>query len=273
MANKAIKALMKLFENIIKAPIKRFWHSFEKNMAKKDYLQIVLSLLISLICLLGIGFLLILVIVHASEYILTHPFPFAVIAGVIALYFYVADEKNEEKTTKETHAENNVQKLRDQAEKAYAPMANVIFQCLMSCAKDISARAPVFMKEIEVPEGHYVIREEYGIFLYQFKIDKEDMHTTYDEGILQEFTNNIQYTLHSKLHADAFPSIKLHDFQDKYGNIYDGIVIVNVTDFGRYLLIHTAYASDAYSDYNIIRQRKVNEEIGSHDTEDWDSQK
>ncbi|MBR1642041.1 MAG: hypothetical protein IJ683_06950 [Butyrivibrio sp.] len=273
MASKAFKAIIKLVENLIKAPIKRFWRSFEKSLAKKDYLQIFLSLLISLICLLGIGFLLVIVFIKITEIVLTHPLPFAAVAGVIAMYFHVAEEKKEEKKTEITSKENTIQRLREQAEKGYAPMANVIFQCLMSCAKDISARAPVFMKEIEVPEGHYVIREEYGIFLYQFKIDKEDMHTTYDEGILQEFTNNIQYTLHSKLHADAFPSIKLHDFQDKYGNIYDGIVIVNVTDFGRYFLIHTAYASDAYSDYNIIRQRKVNEEVGSHDTEDWDSKK
>ena len=273
MASKAFKAIIKLVENLIKAPIKRFWKSFEGSCAERDYLHIVMSLIVSLICLAGIGFLFVIIAVKATEIILSNPFPFAVIAAIVALYFHVADEKKDKSKADVIATDSVVEQLKKQASSGYPAMANVIFQCLMCCAKDISARAPVFMKEIEVPEGHYVIREEYGIFLYQFKIDKEDMHTTYDEGILQEIANNIQYTLHSKLHADAFPSIKLHDFQDKYGNIYDGIVIVNVTDFGKYFLIHTAYASDAYSDYNIIRQRNASGEIESHDTEDWDNKK
>ena len=95
MANKAFEALMRLIGSIVKAPIKRFWKSFEESCAERDYLHIVMSLIVSLICLAGIGFLFVIIAVKATEIILSNPFPFAVIATIVALYFHVADEKKD----------------------------------------------------------------------------------------------------------------------------------------------------------------------------------
>ncbi len=59
----------------------------------------------------------------------------------------------------------------------------------------------------------------------------------------------MQFTIHNKLHSGAFPSIVIEDYRDQYGNSYDGIVIDQIMDFGKYFQISVVYISPEYAEY------------------------
>lgn len=179
------------------------------------------------------------------DYLFTYHLNLLIVLGVIFwLYTYVRDniQKPEVDTTPSIPADIMVQ-----ADKGYPVMRNIVYQTAKAIAPDIGGKIPRLLGEIEMPEGHYILAN--GICFYQFRLTKADTRTMYTSADLEEFKTVIQSALSDKIRSGEFPTVKIEDYRDKYGNWQDAVIVDTVEDIGNCFVIQTVFCTPEYSDY------------------------
>ncbi|MCR4596861.1 MAG: hypothetical protein K5673_08770 [Lachnospiraceae bacterium] len=243
--------IFKWLLDLLTSPVAWFWREYKKCVKKKDIARAFGLLFVSLCGLTVIGLISIFIIIKLIEFSTLHPNGSLVVIGVICLYIYMHAKSEKEAGTKDEpgtgQSKNDSNALREQGELGYAPMLNAMYQTLRDVANDIGGIIPTMNAEIEVYDGHYIIKN--GVILYQFKLNKSDPNAICDDSILAEYANSIQFRLRNKIECGTFPSIKISHFRDDRGNGFDGIVVDHLDDLGRYYLIYAAYPSQEYADY------------------------
>lgn len=251
--------ILKWLLSLFMFPVKWFWERYQKCKEANAVWKMVLLFLMSLTGIAVVGILSFLIVSKIIEWSIANPLWVLGSAAVYWFYIYVRDKNMAEINDKNEIDEKNLIELQTQAEQGYATMANVLYQTFRAAASEIGGVVPGFMGEIEIPEGRYRLRD--SICLYQFMLEKQDVQSLYDENMLTEFKNILQFKLRSKLQAGAFPSVKIEHFRDLYGNGYDGVVIDTIEDFGKYFVIYSAYASPKYAEYlhqrNLLKTQRV----------------
>lgn len=236
--------------DMVTSPVRWFWTEYKKCIKKKRMGKAIGILLASLTGLLAIALMVIFITYKFVVWATNHPTASLVIAGIVALYFYVfkrmeyeAEDQKRELERKKIQRDD----LKEQAIQGYSTMLNVVYQVLRTEAENLGGIKPTFSAEVEMPDEHYVIKSE--LILYQFKLEKVDYNTVCDDALLAEYRSTLQYRLRMKLNAGEFPSVQVRDFRNTDGTGLDGIIIDHIEDFGRYYVIYTAYASEKYVDY------------------------
>ena len=238
------------FKNVIMFPVTWFWEQYQRCKEDKAIGKMILLFFFSITGLSVIGFALFLLLNFLIAFSAKHPEAILIVGGIIWIYLYGKSRmaKNEEqKELVRIQQEQNEAALNEKALQGYASIVNVMYQVLRGTALDIDCQPPSMIAEIEMPEGKYILRN--NICFYQFMIQKKDIARIYSQEVLDEFKKTLQFTLHQKLHSGAFPSIQLEDYRDQHGNSYDGIVIDQMEDFGRYFQMSVIYISPDYAEY------------------------
>ena len=133
-----------------------------------------------------------------------------------------------------------------------------MYQTLKSCAENIGGIVPRALADIEVLEGHYVISQ--NICFYQFRLEKTDIRTRYQQEEITEFISILQAEINRKIQNKDFPTLAMEKFIDSYGNIYDAVYIDVIEDMDRYFLIQSVFYSPQYAEY--LRQKKMVQQEG-----------
>lgn len=178
------------------------------------------------------------------------------IAVVIWLYTYVKIKMGEKdnKLNEEQLAKDQAL-LKEQAEKGYPIIRNILYQTLKGNAESIGGIVPRLLTEIEILERHYIIENE--VCFYQFKIEKQDIKMQYKLVELEEFKRMIQIAISRKIQAGEFPSLGTESYLDAYGNIYDAVYIDVIEDMDSCFIIQTVFYSPAYANY--LRKKQMNQ--------------
>lgn len=263
--------LWEKLKEIIMYPVHWFWKKYRQCKKKNETGKMVLLFLFSLTGIAVTVVLMGFAVAFLIEWSMTHPLWVAIMGAVIWLYIKGKDNDNEmqKDTERQEVIEKKLTDLEVQAEQGYATMINVVCQTLRTGAVDVGGVTPTFMGEIEMPDGHFKIIN--GIIYYIFRLTKQDIHCIYDEKILNEFKNTLQYIIHNKLHSGAFPTVRIVDYHDSHGGM-DGIVIHTLEDYGSFLAIYTVYASPTYSEYRYQQElaRTQRSEGNKELTTSWD---
>ncbi len=259
-------------KELIMFPIYWFWKYYRICEKKNEVGKMIFLFLFSLTGVAVLAVLLLFIVGYLIDWGAAHPLWVTLIGAVIWLYIRGKEKEQKEATEQQELIERELSELEMQAEQGYASMLNVMYQTIRAGAVDVGGVTPTFMGEIEMPDGRFRLRD--NICFYTFMLEKQDTQCVYDEGILEEFKNTLQFKLHNKLQTGAFPAIKIIDYRDAYGGM-DGIVVHTIEDYGRYLAIYSVYASVEYSEYKHQRDLlKTQRSMGTKElTESWDEKK
>lgn len=236
--------LWDFFFKLVTYPIQWFWKQYQNCKENGDVKKMVLLWLLSLTGIIAVG----VSMFFATAYILTnHMDKLIILCLVLWLYAYVRDKYCIKQENPAPQIEKNLQQLQEQAEKGYPVMRNIVYQTAKAIAPDIGGKIPRLLGEIEMPEGHYILAND--ICFYQFRLAKADMRNMYTQADLKEFKNVIQSALSDKIRSGEFPTLKIEDYRDKYGNWQDAVIVDTVEDIGNCFVIQTVFCTPEYSDY------------------------
>lgn len=260
-------------KNLLMFPVQWFWKYYQICREENNIWKMIFLFFISLT---GVGVVLAflyLLVCFTIDWCVVHPIGALGILGIGWLYTYVKEKMSEENFDMVSEQNALIQEkteLQMQAERNYSSMLNVMYQTIRATAPDVGGVTPTFMGEIEMPEERYRIKD--GICFYTFMLEKQDIHCIYDEKILLEFRNIMQFKLHNKLQSGAFPSIKVCDYIDPYNRGYDGIDIFALEDYGAYLVIYSVFVDDKYAEYRHQQELKKTQRSAQTDdlTNSWD---
>ncbi len=261
--------LEKLIELLLLFP-RWFGKKLTEYKENDNIAGIILVFIISLAGLFMFALLIVLIAYLIIAFINAHPYIAAIIGSIICLYAYAlakpSSSQNEENTTDNDAAWHA---YYEQCDRAYITMRSIMYQTLRGCAMELGCNIPTYINNIEMPEEHYVIAN--NLCMYQFKLDKAEMHEIIPEKILDEYKEQSQYCLHNKIKNGDFPTLAIEDFVDCYGNVWDGVVIDSISDFGKYLHFYVVFVTAEYTDY--IAKRRAESagttSTSSNITEKW----
>lgn len=232
-------------------PVEWFWMWFEK--CKDSIWKLIILFTISLSGLAVIGMAFAYLIMWLCTY---HPDKI-VLAGLVCwLYAYVKKERDNKKLNEakvqQKEQENLIsqkQKLvEEMAWKAYPIVHEVLYHSLKECAKHMKCITPTTPQEIEMVEESYILGYN-NICFYQFRVFKEDIRLMFTEEELEDCKKIIQSVISRKIQNKEFVKIQTEKIIDKYGNVFDVILVDNVKDMGNYLKIQVTLGTLAYAEY------------------------
>lgn len=180
-----------------------------------------------------------------------------IVLAMIWLYSWVRSKMNVDTDTAPVETISvEMQELKEQADRAYPTVRNVMYQTMKTSAESIGGVIPRVLEEIEISEQHYTISN--NICFYQFRLSKADIRTRYDQNELREFERILQNDISRKIRAGDFPAFGTGDRVDDYGNVYDAILIDVIEDVDSCFLIQAVMYSPQYASY--LRQKKMNQQ-------------
>lgn len=227
--------------SLLTFPINWFWTKYETYKETNNIPMLILLFSFSLSGVL----LLALAILKLADYLFTYHLNLLIVFGIIYwLYTYIRDKRQEPEVDSTPTVQTDIMV---QAEKGYSIMRNVIFQTVKSTASDIGGKVPRLLGEIEVSDCHFIITD--NLCFYQFRLLKEDMMVQYTEHDLNEFKSIFQTNLAHKIQSGEFPTLKMENYRDKYGNWYDSIIIDTIEDIGNMFILQTVFCSPEYAEY------------------------
>lgn len=264
--------LWQIVKEIIKYPVMWFWKRYRDCKKRNEVGKMILLFLFSLTGVAAVMTLLLFAIAFLIDLSMAHPFATALILGILWIYIKCKDKDVQEETKQQELMQKNQTELEKQAQQGYASMLMVMFQTLRAEAENVGGVTPTFMGEIELPGERY--RLSNGICFYTFMLKKQDMQSIYSKELLQQYKENLQFEIHSKLNSGAFPTIHIVDYQDAHGGM-DGIVIHSLEDYGKYLIVYAVYASETYADYKFqLQLQQTQRAIGNKElTASWEERR
>ena len=245
---------MKILEKIIMFilyPVHLFWDWYErcKNSLWKLILLFIVSLSGVIVIVLGISYLIMWLCTYHPDKI--------VLAGLVCwLYAYIKKERDNKKLNEAKVQQKKQEKLISQKQElieemaweAYPIIHEVLYHSLKECAKHIRCITPATPQEIEMVEERYFFGVN-NLCFYQFRIFKEDIRNLFTEEELEDCKKIIQTTISRKIHNREFQKIQTEKCIDKYGNVFDVVVIDSVRDMGNCLHIYVSLGTLAYAEY------------------------
>lgn len=198
-----------------------------------------------------------------------HPLIASAIIFVVMVYLFALFKPEPAKKEDTTNYDAEWEAYYEACDRAYITARSIMYQVLRSCAMELGGNMPTFINQIEMPEEHYVVTDNFCLF--QFKLDKTDIHEAVTENILSEYKDQLQYCIHSKIKNCEFPTLHIQDYVDTHGNVYDGFVVHNVEDFGKYLHFYVVFVTSEYTDYLAQAKAEANATSSSNNSisESW----
>ena len=239
---------------IITFPITWFWNSYKRLKETRDVKRLIIFFVLSLsgFAILAVALLWLIL------WLITFHIEVIVIISVVCWLFAYVKAKMDKPSEEEPTISQELLELEEQAVKAYPTMRNIMYQTLKSCAENIGGIVPRVLADIEVLESHYVISQ--NICFYQFRLEKTDIRTRYQQEEITEFISILQAEINRKIQNKDFPTLAMEKFIDSYGNIYDAVYIDVIEDMDRYFLIQSVFYSPQYAEY--LRQKKMVQQEG-----------
>lgn len=239
--------------SIVLFPIHWFWNKYQELNEEQCVWKLVLLFAGSLSGILMIGFALI----WLGYYLINYHLSLVVAIGVIVwLYAYVKSKIDGKENAVTNSVQNKQEQLKEQADRGYPIMRNIMYKTLRDEAETIGGFKPRILQEIEVLETHYIISDD--IIYYQFKLNKADINMYYGKDDLEEFRRILQVAIMRKLQAGEFPRLQIENVMDGYGNIFDAISVDMIEDIDTFFIIQTVFMSQAYA--NILRGKMMEEQ-------------
>lgn len=233
--------ILEFLISILGYPVKWFWSHYETYKEVHDIKRLILLFSVSLsgLIVLSLGFF------KLANYLFAYHLNLIIFISIIIwLYAYIRDKYM---SNLPEPPENDNIALWEQAEKGYPIMRNIVFQTTKSIAPDIGGKIPRLLGEIEMPEDRFLIAND--ICYYQFRLSKEDMRVQYTANDVQEFQHIFQSALSHKIQSGAFPTLKLENYRDAYGNWHDCVELDTMEDVGSFFIIQTVFCSPEYAEY------------------------
>lgn len=260
--------IWKRMKNLILYPVNWFWDKYTECKEKDQLGKAIGILIASLTGLVAIGVLMILGLITITNWAINNPEVSCGVVLLVWLYMYVKNGR-EHSNTANNDAEITAASVVQEAQRGYQSMLKIVYSSIQYLAADVGGMKPTFIPEIEMPEDHFVIRD--NLYFYQFKLEKKDTRSTCDEAFLNDFVDKLQNKISAILRNGDFPDIKIIEFRDQYGNRSDGIVVDHINDMGRYFVIYTTYASTQYMEFR--RNKQMNQiianDVNAEVVEDW----
>lgn len=251
--------------SVVLFPVHWFWDKYKEMNEEQCVWKLVLLFVGSLSGILLIGF----VLMWLGCYLVNYHLPLLMAIGVIVwLYAYVKSKIDEKAKTVTNSIRNTQEQLREQADRGYPIMRNIMYKTLRDEAGAIACLMPRTLREIEVLETHHIISND--IIYYQFKLNKADINMYYGKDDLAEFKRILQVAIMRKLQAGEFPRLQIDNVMDGYGNIFDAIYVDMIEDMDTYFIIQTVFMSQSYAE--ILRNKLMtgqNERTANVPDADW----
>lgn len=246
---------------LITFPIEWFWNHLEQYKESKNIGKIILLVIVSfsgfLVFIVSFGWLIYYLLNYHMEIVVA-------VSLIIWIYAYVKMrmDKKAEVTAIQNTADadlynQTVMQMQAQAEKGYPIMRNIIYQTAKEVAPDIGGVMPRLLQEIEIIGGQHYIWSN-GICYYQFKLDKADLKMQYDLNDLLEFRMLFQTVCSRLINAGRFPTLRIQNYMDAWGNWYDAVCIDVIEDVGNAFIIQSVFVSPTYTEY--LYQLQMNQQ-------------
>lgn len=259
--------------NLVMFPINWFWERYKKckkeNAVGKMICLFAFSLTGLAVIMVAIAYVIAIIFLKINE----RPEALLIILGVVWLYLYGRSRSlNQEEQSKKAKEQQNsdLNELNKNAIKGLPIITMFMFTIFRKLADEIDCEKPLTSAEIQLPEDKYIIRN--GLCFYQLKLKKKDMKT-YDRDTLDVFKTDLQYSIQNKIHSGDGLSFEAHDVLDRYGNIFDAVVVDNIEDMGGFFQFSVVFASQNYAEYSRQKQMiKMQDKASSEElTVSWDN--
>lgn len=244
-------------KSLLSFPILFFWKKHKECKETNKVGEMIMWFIISLsgVALFG------LLLLYLVWYLLTKRLTLVIVVSIILwLYAIVRDKYFPDQQN--AAPVKDLQILQEQAEKGYPIMRNIIYQILKDTAPDIGGTIPRLLTEIEMPEGHYILKN--GVCFYQFLLPKENIRVQYKQNDLDEFKRILQNSISLKIQSRAFPAIQMENYRDRYGNWLDSVILDTIEDVGNVFILQTVFTTAEYAEY--LHQKQLNSQIGNGST-------
>lgn len=241
--------LWKWFISLFIYPIRWFWEKYTECKETNNLKRMILLFAVSLTGIAAFAFVLLFMVAYMLN---NHLNIIIVLSLILWLYAYVRDKYLKKAEPESVPIDYNLQyaqaQAQEQAEIAYPIMRNIVFQTAKAIATDIGGKIPRLLREIEMPEGHYIFSN--NICFYQFRLIKEDMQRIYSSDDLRQFKEQFQFELSRKIQAGEFPAVQLEKYRDQYGNWYESIILDSIEDIGNSFILQTVFCTPEYAVYS-----------------------
>lgn len=256
-----MEALFNLILSVLFAPIVSFWRKAETYKECGEYGKMVAAFVASLLLVLGMASALVVVLIFLFNYHIE----LLIIIGIIAWIYWIVKEyffNKKDNNTSSSTDDPNEYLIHVNAMNGYSSMRTIVFKILRESATHIGGKTPQILQDIEITTDKYIYAN--NIVFYQFRVSKQNLTQMSTSSDLCEFNNILQSTFKNLWKTGKFSHIALQEQIDKYGNVFDPIIIYYVEDLGNEFSIQTCYTTQAYIDlwHSYWQEQNASQNIG-----------